>query len=276
MRLLATPLSQQLGQSIVIENRPGAGGRIATELALKSKHDGYTLVVGAAGTFVVLPALGQVRYDPVTDFVPLARLFSMPPALVVRSSTGWKTLADVVAYAKANPGKLMVGHGGVGTNAHVAILLWSNAAGINVTHVPYRTAPQWVNDVLGNQIPAGFGELRSVAPHLKSGAMTAIAVAASERVQQFRDVPTMVEGGFPNLQTETWFGLFALGNTPKPVIARLNSAIRAAQADPDYIAAINRDHSNPGDIGGEAFTKFVHGSISRLAPLIRSIRTQLQ
>jgi tripartite-type tricarboxylate transporter receptor subunit TctC len=276
MRSLAAPLSEELGQTIVIENRAGAGGRIGTEAAAQAKPDGYTLLVGGAGTFVVIPAAQQVRYDPMGDFIPLAQLFYMPPALVVRRSLGLNTMAEVVAYAKANPGKLLIGHAGIGTNPHVAILLWARAAGIDVSHVPYRTTPLWVSDVLGNQIPAGMGELRSVAPYLRSGELKAIAVASPKRIPQFPDVPTMAESGYANLETESWFGLFALSGTPKPVIERLNVAIRAAQANPAYVAAIERDHSNPGDISGEAFTKFVHGSITRLAPFIRSIRTQIE
>lgn len=276
MRLLAAPMSQNLGQSIVIENRPGGGGRIGTESALQAERDGYTLLVGGTATLVVIPTIQDVRYNPRADLIPLGQIFNAPPMLVVRSSLGLKTMPDVIAYAKANPGKMTIGFGGLGTNAHLAVMLWAREAGVDITPVPYRSTPLWVNDVVGNQIVSGFGEPKTLMPLLESGALTAIATTASKRTPQLPNLPTMAEVGLPAVQTELWFGVFALGKTPAPIIERLKVAVRAAQTDPAYVAIVSSDHSNPGEPGAAAFAKLIEGDIARLTPVIRDIRAQLQ
>ncbi len=276
MRLLAEPLSRQLGQSVIIENRSGGGGRIGTEAALQAEPDGYTLAVGGTATLVVIPAVQQVRYDPLKDFIPLGQIFYAPPMLVVRSSLGLKTMPEIVARAKADPGRLTVGSAGVGTNSHVAILLWAREAGVQVTHVPYRSTPLWVNDAIGGQIDSGFGEWKSLAGQIEAGGLTPIAVTSTKRIAQLPNLPTMAEIGLPGVHTENWFGLMALAKTPPAIVERLKIAVRAAQTDPAYLAALARDKSTAGEPGADAFAKVVEGDVARMAPVLRDMSSQFK
>lgn len=275
MRLLAEPLSRQLGQSVIIENRSGGGGRIGTEAALQAEPDGYTLMVGGTATLVVIPAAQQVRYDPLKDFIPLGQIFYAPPMLVVRSSLGLKNMPEIIARAKADPGKFTVGSAGVGTNTHVAILLWAREAGVQITHVPYRSTPLWVNDAIGGQIDSGFGEWKSLAGQIEAGGLTPIAVTSTKRIAQLPNLPTMAEIGLPGVHTENWFGLLALGKTQLAIVERLKTAVKAAQGDPAYLAALARDKSNPGEPGADAFAKVVQDDVARMAPILRNMGKEL-
>ncbi len=275
-RLLAEPLSRQLGQTIVIENRSGGGGQLGLETAVQAERDGYTLVVGSLAANVLIPAIKTTRYDPARDFIPLGSVSVSPPILGVRSTLNLKTMAQVVAYAKAQPGRLTIGSAGVATTTHLAILLWANEAGVEVTHVPYRSTMLWVNDAAASQIDAGFGEPRSLASQIVAGTLVPIAVASPARIAGYPNVPTMAESGLPGVQNENWFGLMALANTPQPAIERLKTAVRAAQTDPAYLALLGRDDSNGGKPGADAFAELIRSDTARLTPLIRSMRDKLQ
>jgi putative tricarboxylic transport membrane protein len=276
MRLLAEPLSRQLGQSIVIENRSGGAGQIGVEAAVQADRDGYTLVVGGLATQVLIPTIKTTRYDPAHDFIPLGQISSAPQILTLRSSLGLKTMAEVIAHAKAYPGKFTVGSAGVGTNTHLAILLWAREAGIEVTHVPYRSTTLWVNDAVGNQIDSGFGEPKSLAGQIEAGTLVPIAVASSQRIPQLPNLPTMAEAGLPGVQTENWFGLMALARTPPDTIERLKKAVRAAQDDPGYLALLARDNTSAGAPGADSFAEVIRGDTARLTPLIHSLRDKLR
>ena len=191
MRLLAEPLSRQLGQSIVIENCSGGAGQIGVEAAVQADRDGYTLVVGGLATQVLIPTIKTTRYDPAHDFIPLGQISSAPQILALRSGLGLKTMAEVIAH-QAYPGKFTVGSAGVGTNTHLAILLWAREAGIEVTHVPYRSTTLWVNDAVGNQIDFGSGEPKSLAGQIEAGTLVPIAVASSQRIPQ---LPNLTDHG---------------------------------------------------------------------------------
>jgi tripartite-type tricarboxylate transporter receptor subunit TctC len=276
MRLLATPLARELGQSIVIENRSGGAGQIGIEAAVQSEPDGYTLVVGGLATQVLIPTIKPTRYDPAHDFVPLGQISNAPQIFAIRSGLRMKTMAEVVAYAKAHPGKFTVGSAGVGTNTHLAILLWAREAGIDITHVPYRSTILWVNDAVGNQIDAGFGEPKSLAGQIEAGTLVPIAVASPQRIPQFPDLQTMGEAGLPGVRTENWFGLMALARTPPDVTERLKKAVRAAQDDPAYLALLARDNTSAGLPGADHFAEVIRSDTARLTPLIRSLSDKLK
>jgi tripartite-type tricarboxylate transporter receptor subunit TctC len=276
MRMLTEPLSRQLGQSIVVENRSGGGGQLGLEAAVQAERDGYTLVVGSLAAQVLIPAIKPTRYDPARDFIPLGLISVSPPVFAIRASLHMKTMAEVIAYAKAQPGKFTAGSAGVATTTHLAILLWANEAGVEVTHVPYRSTMLWVNDAVGNQIDSGFGEPKSVGGQIAAGTLTPIAVASPKRVPQLPDVPTMAEVGLPGVQNENWFGLMALAQTPAPIVERLKTAVRAAQTDPAYLALLARDSTSAGEPGADSFAELFRSDTARLTPLIRSMRDKLQ
>jgi tripartite-type tricarboxylate transporter receptor subunit TctC len=276
MRLLAEPLSHQLGQSVVIENRSGGSGQIGVETAVQADRDGYTLVVVGLATQVLIPTIKTTRYDPAQDFIPLGQISSAPQIFAVRTGLKMTTMAEVIAYAKAHPGGFTVGSAGVGTNTHLAILLWAREAGVEITHVPYRSTALWVNDAVGNQIDSGFGEPKSLAGQIEAGTLAAIAVASPRRVPQMPNLPTMAEVGLPGVQTENWFGLMGLAHTPPAVIERLKKAVRMAQDDPGYLAMLARDNTSAGAPGADSFAEVIRGDTVRLTPLIRSLRDKLQ
>lgn len=270
-RLITDALGRQLGQSVVIENRGGAGGVIGTETAARAQADGYTLVVSMASTFSIIPAVKKASYDPMKDFVPLGQIWSASQALVVGSQSKLKTVADLVAYAKANPGKLTFGSAGNGTLTHLAIGLLSRETGIKVVHVPYRATGQGVTDVLGGQIDAVFGDISLLAPHVESGKLTALAVAARQRSPLLPNAPTTAEVGLPEVRILSWFGLHALARTPPAVLERLKSAVRAAQLDPAYQATLAKIANSTGTVGAERFSELIQDEDRRLVPIVRSL-----
>ena len=270
-RLIAEPLGRQLGQTVVVENRTGAGGVIGTEAALHSQPDGYTLLVSAAATFTIIPVVEKVAYDPEKDFVPLGQIWYASTTLVVNSQSKIKTVADLVARAKADPGKLSIGSAGNGTTTHLSIGLLSREATIKVIHVPYRSTSNSIVDLLGGQIDAIFGDPAIVAPSVKAGKLTALATLAPERSPLFPNVPTMAEAGLPGVRTINWYGLHALATTPPAVLDRLKTAVRAAQMDPAYKASLAKIANSTGTLGADAFGEMIRQEIRRLTPVVRSM-----
>jgi tripartite-type tricarboxylate transporter receptor subunit TctC len=270
-RLMAEALGRQLGQPVTVENRTGAGGLIGTEAALHALPDGYTLLVSAAATFTVIPAVKKVGFDPEKDFVPLGQIWSASTTLVVNSHSSIKTVAELVAYAKANPNKMTFGSAGNGTTTHLSIGMLSREADIKVIHVPYRSTSNSMVDLLGGQIDAIMGDPATVAPQVKSGKLTALAVLGPERSSLLPNVPTMAEAGLPGVRTVNWYGLHALAGTPPAVLDRLKAAVLAAQQDPAYKTALANIGNSTGTVGAKAFAEMIHEEIARLTPVVRSM-----
>ena len=268
-RLIAGPLQKQLGQPIVIENRPGASGVPATEAVVSGANDGYTLVVGGIAPIVLVPAVKKLRYDVDRDLVPLGLIWRSPQVFAVRASLDVKTIADFVAYAKAHPDKLTVGSAGIGTITHLANELFRREAGIGFTHVPYRSTSNSVTDLMGGQIDAIFGDVAILSPQVKSGAIKALAITATKRSPLLPDPPTMAEAGLPEVQTEVWYGLLAPARTPAPVLERLKAAVKAAQLDPDYRAALAKFGMEIDNVGPEPFADFIHTESKRWTPILK-------
>ena len=202
-KILAEPLSRELGQRVLVENRAGGSGMIGTEATIRGEHDGYTLLVGGLATMVLLPAAKPGHYDPLKDVVPLSQIWYSPQVLAARGSLRFRSAADLVSYAKANPGGLNFGSAGNGTVTHLAILLLAKEARINITHVPYRSTALWLNDAMAERIDGGFGDVKTLLPHIETKAITPLAVTVSERAPQLPDIPTVGEVGLPEVQTET-------------------------------------------------------------------------
>jgi len=273
-RTLAESLSRQLGQPVIVENRSGGGGLVGTETGLRATPDGYTLLVGGVATLVLLPAVRPTVYDVQKDFVPLTQIWYAPQILAVRPTLGMKALPDLVAAAKADPGRLSFGSAGNGTVTHLAIMLFEQKAELKVTHVPYRSTALWLNDAIGNQIDGGFGDLQTLTPHIQAGTIVPLAVSVPRRVRQLPNVPSFAEMNLPGVHTENWFGLMALAQTPAYVLTRLKSALDAAQADPIYVAGLAKLGGDAGQPGGEALKSLIAGDAVRFGPLIRQLSTQ--
>lgn len=233
-RILAQKLSETLGQSVVVENRTGASGLIGGEAVAKSAPDGYTIMMGSQTTFAVAPTLyRKSTLDPAKDFAGVAMAGISPLVLVVHPSLPAHSVHDVIAMARAAPGAVNFGSGGLGTTPHMAAELFSSLAGIKMAHVAYRGESPAINDLLGGQIPLMFANLSAVMGNLKAGQLRALAVTSARRSPAAPEIPTVAETAVPDFEAATWFALVAPAGTPRDVLARLNREVVRALAEPD-------------------------------------------
>jgi tripartite-type tricarboxylate transporter receptor subunit TctC len=271
-RLVAAALERRLGQTIIVENRTGAGGIVGTEAAAKAAPDGYTMLLSIAAVFTVIPFTKQkADYDIQKDFSPLGEIWAAPQALVVNVKSRFKSVSDLVSYAKAHPGKVVFGSAGVGTTTHLSIELLQRGADIKLVHVPYRGTSQSVQDVLGQNIDAVFGDVSNLLPYIQSGHLRALATTGEQRSVLLPNVPTMIEAGVPNVRTVNWYGLHTQAATPAPIQARLEAAIRAMQLDPAFKARLAQDGATTGTVGAADFGKMIDAERNRLAPIVTSL-----
>lgn len=227
-RILCQEMARDLGQPFLVENKPGAGTVIGNDFVSKSPPDGHTLLL-TTSAFSIVPSLtAKLPYASDSAFAPIALLGRAPNMIVVKADSRFKTLVDVLAYAKVNPGKLSYGSAGVGTSVHLAAELLKNSAKIFMIHIPYRGASPLTTDLLGGQVDMGFATMPSMAPFLASGKLRAIAVTSSARAPAWPDVPTVAEAGVRGYQADVWYGVFSSAGTPPGIVAQLNSALRRA------------------------------------------------
>jgi tripartite-type tricarboxylate transporter receptor subunit TctC len=232
-RALGDELSKSLGQPVIIENRAGAGGNIGADTVARADADGYTLLMTSPGIQSINQFLYRsMPFDPDKAFVPVSIVADMPMLAVVHPKLGVKTLAELIALARAQPGKLAFGSAGVGTTGHLGQALLVHAAQIEVTHVPYRGAAPSVTDLLAGQIDGVVDNPPTVMPHIRAGSLTPLAVAATERLNLLPDLPTAAEAGVPDWQASSWFGLVAPSGTPAEIVRRLNEEIARAVRQP--------------------------------------------
>jgi len=232
-RVVAAKLSESLGQQVVVDNRAGAGGAIGADFVAKSLPDGYTLLLGAAGTLTILPNLQAVTFDSAKDFEPIGLIGSSPFVLAVSPTVSANTVAELTALAKANPGKLNFGSSGNGGAPHLAGELYRSVTGIDIVHVPYKGLAPAITDVLGGQLQILFADVGLIAPHLKAGKIKALAVTGKERSSVLPELPTMIEAGVPGYQAGTWYGILAPVGTPSAIVARLNAELLKITAMPE-------------------------------------------
>ena len=232
-RVLAPKMSEGLGQPVVVDNRPGAGGNIGADLAAKAAPDGYTIVI-ASNQVTMNPALyAKLPFDIEKDFAPVALAASVPMVLVVNPAVPAASVKELVALAKAEPGKLNYSTPGNGTPQHIAFEVFNHAAGIRIAHVPYKGTGPAIADVIGGQVQATFGTLASLEQHVKAGKLRALAVATPKRSLTMPTVPTMAESGVPGYDVSLWYSILAPAGTPAPVLARLSAEIAKALAAPE-------------------------------------------
>jgi len=232
-RISADALSARLGQTVVVENKPGASGNVAADLLIRSPADGYTLMIAAAGNLAVKPFLERaVPFDPMVDIVPLINVADAAHILVVAGNMDAKDLAQFIAYAKANPGKVYYGSAGIGSPPHLSLELFSRLAGVKLMHVPYKGIGNALPDMLAGRLQAMSISLGSAAPYLKTGQIRPLAAAAKERLASLPDVPTSAQAGLPGWEMSVWFAVFAPRGTPSDVSRFLNRHLQSAIDDP--------------------------------------------
>ena len=225
-RIVGQALNTELGQSVIIDNRAGAGGNIGGALAAKAKPDGYTLFMGTVGTHAINESLyKKMPFNPIKDFAPLTRVANVPNLLVANPNQPFKTVKELIAYAKANPGKVNYGSSGSGSSIHLSGDLFKSMAKVDMVHVPYKGSAPAVTDLLGNQIGIMFDNMPSAIQHVRAGKLVPIAVTTAKRSPELPDVPTIAEAGVPGYEATSWFGMFAVAGTPKPVLDRLHAAL---------------------------------------------------
>lgn len=238
-RGLAPSLTEQLGQPVVIDNRPGANGTIGSGLVAKSAPDGHTLLIGGGSSFVVNPLLNpSLPFDPMKDLAPVSMVSRGPSVLVASPSFQARSVGELIALAKAAPGKLSYGTPGNGNPNHLAGELFKSAAGVDIVHVPYKGAALVITDVIAGHVPVAFVTLGAAMPHLRSGKLKALAVTTAQRWESAPELPTMGDAGLAQVHLVEWSGLFVPTGTPPAALARLNEAVRRALSAPELRARL--------------------------------------
>jgi len=276
-RLVANNLAPKLGQSVVVDNRPGAGNTIGSKEAALAEPDGYTLLYSSASGLVLAPMLQKnAGYDPITSYDPIALVAASSNILVVHPSVPASSVQELVAYAKANPGKVNFSSGGVGVLPHLIGEMFKARAGIDIVHVPYRGGGPSINDVVAGQIQMTFEGTSVLLPLIQAGKLRALAVTSPSRIRELPDVPTMIESGFPGFSSTSWTGLLAPAKTPPEIIARINALINEAVRTPEFNAALANLSSEP--LGGtpQDFTNLIKSDIAKWHPIVNALNLKTE
>ena len=270
-RAIAQKLTEAWGQSVVVENRPGAGGNIGADYVAKSPADGYTVVMGALSTHAVNPSLyAKMPYDAVKDFAPITLVAITPNVLVVNPSLQVNSVKDLIAYAKAHPGKLSFGSGSNGSAGHLAGELFKVDAGVDMVHVPYKGAAPAMQALLAGDTQLMFDNLASSMPQVKAGKLKALAVTTAQRSRLVPDLPTMAEAGLPGFDISTWFGLMAPAGTPPDVIAKWNGDVVKILNSPDMRERLAGQGAEPAPMTPQEFARFIEHEIPKYARIVKT------
>ena len=271
-RMIAQKLTEAWGQQAIVDNRPGGNGIVGMEIAANANPDGHTLVLGTIGPVAVNPSLyAKLPYDPVNGFAPVARAVSALNVLVVHPSLPVNSVKELIAYAKANPGKLNFGSSGVGFADHLAGELFNTMAGVKMTHVPYKGGAPAMIDLVGGNVQLIFATVSTALTQMKAGRIRALAVTAGKRVEQFAELPTVAESGVPGFAVDNWYGVLAPRGTPKPVIVRLHAEINRAleQHDVRERLQVLGIFAFPAPTP-EAFGDYIRSEIAKYAQVVKS------
>ncbi|MDB5931063.1 MAG: hypothetical protein JWR60_2770 [Polaromonas sp.] len=269
-RIVGQALTAELGQTVIVDNRAGAGGNIGGQAAARATADGYTLFMGTVGTHAINASLyKKMPFDPVKDFSPLTRVANVPNLLVANPAQPFKTVKELIAYAKANPGKLNFGSSGNGSSIHLSGELFKSMAKVDMQHVPYKGSAPAMTDLLGNQVAIMFDNMPSAIQHVRSGKLRAIAVTTPKRSPELPDVPTIAEAGVPGYEATSWFGMFAPAATPPAVIARLNTAIVKVLAKPEVSKQINEQGAEVYSETPQQFATFIQKEAAKWSKVVK-------
>ncbi len=269
-RAVAQKMADQNKWSVIVDNRPGAGGNLGVDAVAKADPDGYTLVMGQTSNLAINPTLyKKLPYDPLKDLAPVALVSSSPIVMAVPVNSRFKTFADVVAASKGKPEALTLGYSGNGTVAHLAGELAENAAGIQLRHIPYKGAAQAMTDLMGGQIDLYMSSVPTLLGHVRNGKLKVIAITSAQRSAQLPDVPTLAESGFKGFEAVTWFGVLTPANTPAAIVAQINKAINQALKQPEVADKLR---SEGGEILGgtsEQFSALLRTEVPRWSKIVK-------
>ena len=270
-RVVAQKLGERLGQPVVVENRAGANGIVGLQALMQAPPDGHTIAVGAAGPLAVNPSLyDKLPYDPLKDFAPITNMVNFPLLLVTHPSVPAKTTRELVALAKAQPGKLYYSSPGSGNSGHLAGELFNTAAVVKTVHVPYKGQGPALADLLAGQVQMLYSSIPSVLPHVQQKQLNAIAVGSAKRVPSLPDIPTIAESGVPGYEAYSWVGMIAPAGTPKEVIARLNREIVEILKQKDVAEKLNAQGALPVGDTPEQFGAYIKAEIEKWGAVVRS------
>jgi tripartite-type tricarboxylate transporter receptor subunit TctC len=270
-RLMAQKIGEALGQQVVVDNRPGAGGTIGTELAARSPADGYTILMGSITTHAVNPALySKLAFDPMKDFTPVSLIVSSPQLLAVHPSVPANTVKDFVALAKSKPGQLNYASAGAGTSPHLTFELFKSATGIDLVHIPYKGTGPAITELIGGQVQAMITGVVALMPHVKSGKLRGLGVTSAKRVAALPDLPTLQEAGLKDFEVSSWFGFFLPAGTPKPILDKLNAQVRKVLEMPDVQKRLVSQGAEPAGNSSAEFARYVRTEMQRWGKVVRS------
>ena len=275
-RVVGQRLSEIIKQPLVIDNRGGQGGVLGTDVVAKAAPDGYTIGIVSASSLVISPTMDKVPYDPLKDFAPVTLVTTVPEMLVVATSVPAKNMAELVALAKAQPGKLNFASAGVGGLPHLAGELFKLTAKIDIVHVPYRGAAPAINDLLGQQVQMTFLDLPVILPQIKAGLLRPIALGAPTRAPTAPDVPTTAEVGMPDLLIENWYGMIAPAGTPEKVIAELNRVANEAMNDPQVKQKLADQGLTVAGDTPEQFRGFIDSETTKWAKVMKDAGVKIE
>jgi tripartite-type tricarboxylate transporter receptor subunit TctC len=276
-RLVGERLTASLGQQVVVDNRPGAGGNIGSDIVARAEPDGYTILMGAVGTHAINPSLyPKMPYDPVKDFAPVTLVASVPNVLVVNPEVPAKSVQELIDLAKAKPGELNFASSGNGTSIHLSGELFKAMTGTDIVHVPYKGSGPAVTDLLGGQVQMMFDNMPSSLPHVKAGKLRALGVTSAKRSPALPEVSTIAEAGVPGYDATSWFGILAPAGTPEPVVTRLQGAIVQALGEPEMRQRMADLGAEPvGDTPAE-FGQFITAELAKWAKVVNDAGVKLE
>ena len=275
-RSLADKLQQSLGQPVIVESKPGAGATLGADYVAKSRPDGYTLLVGAVHHTIASSVYKKLPYDFQKSFAPVTTIAMVPNVLVVNASNPAKTVAELVAQAKAQPGKLNFGSNGNGTAQHLIGTQFENVTGADIVHIPYKGSGPLVTDLLGNQVTMSFDTVTPVLPHIKAGKLRALAVTTARRASALPDVPTLEEAGVKGIAIGTWFGVLAPAATPKEIVARLNAeAVKVIQS-PEFRKRMEEIGAEPVGDTSEQMAAQIRAETDKFAKLVKDAKVTIE
>jgi tripartite-type tricarboxylate transporter receptor subunit TctC len=274
-RMIGTRISGPLGQPIVIDNKPGAGGSLGAEIAARAQPDGYTLFLGGVGSHALNPVVNPtLRYDPVKDFAPVAWLASAPMVLAVHPSLPAHDVRELIDYAKKNPGQLNFASNGNGSSSQLAAVIFEKMAGIEMVHVPYKGLAPALQDLISGTVQVMFSSSVAIMPNVQAGRLRVLGVTSARRVATLPQLPTVAEQGLAGYETGSWYGILAPARTPGPVIARLNDEINKALASPDVRDALARDGAEPAGGTPQAFAEHIRAELKRIGLYAKGIKVE--
>jgi len=275
-RIIGQKLGAALGTTIVVENKPGAGGNVGSEVVAKAAPDGYTILGGTISSHAINVSLyPKLPYDPVTSFQPITLIGTNPNILVVNASSPYKSVQDITAELKAKPGSLSYASAGNGTSQHLSAELYKFLAGVDMVHIPYKGSGPAIQDVIGGQVPMMFDTSVVAGPHIEGGRLRALAVTSSKRASAFPNVPTMAESGVPGYDVVSWQAIFAPAGTPKPIVDRLHAEVAKILKEPDMQERLAKLGLDPSGITPAELAAFQKAEIDKWAKVVKAANIKI-